>query len=115
MVPDIPLEETYAVREVCDKHGIELVLLATPTTPVARMEKIAKASQVGRLFATGTFGHLTEGFSEGFDIMSPNHYPFHSNFPTINCPMTSARLIMFIAGLCVSCFSYRSYGCEGVQ
>ena len=47
LVPDIPLEETYAVREVCDKHGIELVLLATPTTPVERMTRIAKASQVG--------------------------------------------------------------------
>ena len=46
LVPDIPLEETHAVRVFCDKHGIELVLLATPTTPLARMADIAKASQV---------------------------------------------------------------------
>ncbi|GAX74789.1 hypothetical protein CEUSTIGMA_g2236.t1 [Chlamydomonas eustigma] len=45
LVPDIPLKETRAVRDVCDKHGIELVLLATPTTPSGRMEAIAKASQ----------------------------------------------------------------------
>ena len=47
LVPDIPLEETHTVREVCNKHGIELVLLATPTTPIERMSRIAKASQVG--------------------------------------------------------------------
>ena len=35
------------MREVCNKHGIELVLLATPTTPIERMSRIAKASQVG--------------------------------------------------------------------
>lgn len=45
LVPDIPLEETVDVRAACNKHGIELVLLATPTTPVARMESIAKVSQ----------------------------------------------------------------------
>ena len=33
------------MREACNKHGIELVLLATPTTPVERMSAIAKASQ----------------------------------------------------------------------
>lgn len=45
LVPDIPLEETHAVRKVCDKHGIELVLLSTPTTPPARMAAIAEATQ----------------------------------------------------------------------
>ena len=35
------------MREACNKHGIELVLLATPTTPIERMARIAKASQVG--------------------------------------------------------------------
>jgi tryptophan synthase alpha subunit len=33
LVPDIPLEETDSIREMCNKHGIELVLLTTPTTP----------------------------------------------------------------------------------
>jgi len=45
LVPDIPLEETHDIRKVCDKHGIELVLLTTPTTPQERMKAIAHNSQ----------------------------------------------------------------------
>ncbi len=45
LVPDIPLEETGQVREVATAAGLELVLLTTPTTPVKRMEAIAKVSQ----------------------------------------------------------------------
>jgi tryptophan synthase alpha chain len=45
LVPDIPLEETSAVRAACEAVGLELVLLATPTTPKARMADIARASQ----------------------------------------------------------------------
>ena len=44
-MPDLPLEETVGIREACVKHGIELVLLATPTTPLSRMKDIALASQ----------------------------------------------------------------------
>jgi tryptophan synthase alpha chain len=44
-VPDVPLEETPAIRAACEAAGLELVLLATPTTPKARMEEIARASQ----------------------------------------------------------------------
>ena len=45
LVPDIPLEETTDIRAVCNSHGIELVLLSTPTTPPARMAAIAKMTQ----------------------------------------------------------------------
>ena len=45
LVPDIPLEETGPVREVATAAGLELVLLTTPTTPLERMEAIAKVSQ----------------------------------------------------------------------
>lgn len=45
LVPDIPLEETDEIREVASSHGLELVLLTTPTTPAARMERIAANSQ----------------------------------------------------------------------
>ena len=45
LVPDIPLEETYDVSEIASKHGIELVLLSTPTTPVERAKKIAQATK----------------------------------------------------------------------
>lgn len=45
LVPDIPLEETPAIRAACERAGVELVLLATPTTPKSRMAEIARASQ----------------------------------------------------------------------
>ena len=44
LIPDIPLEETSEARQLCAKYGLELVLLATPTTSSARMEKIAAAT-----------------------------------------------------------------------
>jgi tryptophan synthase alpha subunit len=45
LVPDLPLEETDAIRAACVKAGLELVLLTTPTTPQSRMAEIARASQ----------------------------------------------------------------------
>lgn len=45
LVPDLPLEETDAIRAACEKAGLELVLLTTPTTPQSRMADIARASQ----------------------------------------------------------------------
>ena len=45
LVPDIPLEETPEIREVASTHGLELVLLTTPTTPQERMQRIAQSSQ----------------------------------------------------------------------
>ena len=44
LIPDIPLEETAEARQLCAKYGLELVLLATPTTSSSRMEKIAAAT-----------------------------------------------------------------------
>ncbi len=45
LVPDLPLEETEAIRQGCEKAGLENVLLVTPTTPKERMSTIANASQ----------------------------------------------------------------------
>lgn len=45
VIPDIPLEETGPIRELTTKHGLELVLLTTPTTPASRMHDIASATQ----------------------------------------------------------------------
>lgn len=63
LVPDIPLEETPAIRAACEKAGIELVLLATPTTPKSRMAEIARASQgfVYLVSVTGVTGVRSGG------------------------------------------------------
>lgn len=45
LVPDIPLEETGDIRRIATAAGLELVLLATPTTPEDRMRAIAEVSQ----------------------------------------------------------------------
>ena len=85
-MPDIPLEETHTVREVCNKHGIELVLLATPTTPIERMSRIAKASQVGA--------------STGREECIP--------------PATSTEFATALAsGIHLSCVCYRSHRDQG--
>lgn len=44
LIPDIPLEETVKAREIAASYGIELVLLATPTTSMSRMAKISEAT-----------------------------------------------------------------------
>ena len=44
LIPDIPLEETQEARQLCGRYGLELVLLATPTTPLPRMQQIAAAT-----------------------------------------------------------------------
>ncbi|PRW56424.1 tryptophan synthase alpha chain [Chlorella sorokiniana] len=61
LVPDIPLEETPEIRKVAESHGLELVLLTTPTTPQERMRRIAQSSQgfVYLVSVTGVTGART--------------------------------------------------------
>ena len=68
LVPDIPLEETGPVRDVAGAHGLELVLLTTPTTPMERMEAIARKSQ-GFVYLVSVTGGPAE---------SRMHPPMHS-------------------------------------
>jgi len=58
IVPDVPLEETHALRTAFAPRGLALPLLVAPTTPAARAEDIARASTgfiylVSRLGVTG--------------------------------------------------------------
>ena len=58
IVPDLPLEESDAVRAACDGCGLALVPLVAPTTPDERMARIG-ASARGFVYAvsvTGTTG-----------------------------------------------------------
>jgi tryptophan synthase alpha chain len=58
IVPDLPLEESAAVRDACDAAGLALVPLIAPTTPPERMEAIVKGARgfVYTVSVTGTTG-----------------------------------------------------------
>ncbi|KAM7257051.1 hypothetical protein ACFE04_012792 [Oxalis oulophora] len=93
VVPDVPLEETKALREEAVKHNIELVLLTTPTTPVDRMKSIVEASEgfvylVSAVGVTGARASIsdrvqtllneikeatTKPVAVGFGISNPEH------------------------------------------
>ena len=45
IVVDLPLEESLSFRDTCDRAGIYLIYLVTPTTTGTRMEKILGASK----------------------------------------------------------------------
>ncbi|KAG0468536.1 hypothetical protein HPP92_017864 [Vanilla planifolia] len=55
VVPDVPLEETKALRNEAARHNIELILLTTPTTPADRMKAIAEAAE-GFVYLVSTVG-----------------------------------------------------------
>jgi tryptophan synthase alpha chain len=58
IVPDLPLEESDAVRAACEAAGLALVPLVAPTTPDERMARIGAKAR-GFLYAvsvTGTTG-----------------------------------------------------------
>ncbi|MBN1513982.1 MAG: tryptophan synthase subunit alpha [Phycisphaerae bacterium] len=45
IVPDIPLEESPEVLDAAHKAGLRCIMLVAPTTPDARREQIARASE----------------------------------------------------------------------
>ncbi len=42
IVPDLPPEEAGPLKEACLQHGVDLIFLAAPNTPPARLEMIQK-------------------------------------------------------------------------
>jgi tryptophan synthase alpha chain len=59
IVPDLPLEESGAVREACDAAGVALVPLIAPTTPDDRLAKIASRAR-GFLYTVSLIGTTGE-------------------------------------------------------
>jgi tryptophan synthase alpha chain len=58
IVPDLPLDESTALRAALDTHGLALVQMVTPVTPPERLARLCAASQ-GFVYAvtmTGTTG-----------------------------------------------------------
>lgn len=61
IIPDIPLEESSALLEPCDRHGLALIPLVAPTTPDDRMEAICAQARgfIYTVSVTGTTGERT--------------------------------------------------------
>ena len=62
IIPDLPLEESAALRECMGSHGVDLVPLVAPTTGRERAQAIAKSAR-GFLYTvtvTGVTGARTE-------------------------------------------------------
>jgi tryptophan synthase alpha chain len=59
IVPDLPLEESSALREVCDARGLALVPLVAPTTTPERLLAIG-ASARGFLYTVSVVGTTGE-------------------------------------------------------
>ncbi len=58
IVPDLPLDESVALRAALDPHGLALVQMVTPVTPAERLKRLCQAS-LGFVYAvtmTGTTG-----------------------------------------------------------
>lgn len=58
IVPDLPLDESGPMKQALDVHGLALVQMVTPVTPLERLAKLCAASQ-GFIYAvtmTGTTG-----------------------------------------------------------
>jgi tryptophan synthase alpha chain len=68
IVPDLPLEESDAVRAACDAAGVALVPLVAPTTPDERLARIGAKARgfvytVSLLGTTGERVALAEAFA----------------------------------------------------
>jgi tryptophan synthase alpha chain len=75
IVPDLPLEESGAVREACDAAGLALVPLAAPTSPDERLARIGAQAR-GFLYTvsvTGTTGERTSGRDVFAPILARAH------------------------------------------
>ncbi len=55
VIPDMPFEESKEVLGAAKKHGLDLILLAAPTTTPERFERICKASS-GFLYLVSVLG-----------------------------------------------------------
>lgn len=97
IVPDLPTEEAGPLAEAAAAYGIELIYLVTPTSPDARIERVAQAAgKTGNgfiycvslsgvtgaraslpaelpVFLTRVRGHTTLPLAVGFGVSRPEH------------------------------------------
>jgi len=72
VVPDLPLEEATSLLQPASEIGIDLTLLVAPTSPVERIEAIARASQgfIYLVSVTGVTGMRTQVAGKVLDLLN---------------------------------------------
>lgn len=63
IVPDVPVDEALPLAAAAEAAGVELTLLAAPTTPPGRLAEIAAASR-GFVYAVSVMGTTGTPFAE---------------------------------------------------
>jgi len=64
IVPDLPVEEVATLNRLARSAGVDVICLATPETPEARLERLAEASR-GFLYVVGRYGVTGDGQTLG--------------------------------------------------
>jgi tryptophan synthase alpha chain len=72
IVPDLPLEESGAIRAACDAEGVALVPLVAPTTPDERLAAIGAQARgfVYTVSVVGTTGERTAGGGDAGPLLA---------------------------------------------
>lgn len=62
IVPDLPVDESHSLAEAAAAAGVDLTMLAAPTTPPDRLAEIARASR-GFIYAVSVMGTTGSRFA----------------------------------------------------
>jgi len=100
IVPDLPPEEAGPLQEACLRHGVDLVFLAAPNTPPARLEMIQKETS-GFLYLVaraGVTGARSDILQDTRDLIArvPDGVPKAVGFG-ISTPEQAAEVIRAVA------------------
>ena len=72
IVPDLPPEEAAPLKEACNRHGVDLIFLAAPNTPPARLKMIEEETS-GFLYLvarTGVTGARSDVLQDTHDLIA---------------------------------------------
>ena len=96
IVPDLPPEEAAPLKEACNRYGVDLIFLAAPNTPPARLKMIEEETS-GFLYLvarTGVTGARSDVLQDTRDLIArvPGKKPKAVGFG-ISTPEQAAEVI----------------------
>lgn len=80
IVPDLPVEESGALRRACDRHGLDLVFIVAPTTTDERLTRVMEASSgfvyvQARMGTTGAQTDVSDATYRSLDRLPATDLP----------------------------------------